>query len=162
MPAIGYNLGSVSLEVYDTVFQRTEGRNSDLLLQLNTLNAQNRDLQKLIDTLTHHKKDKKDANFAQDPEMRETIERIHALNPRILGATAETLREEDFLFKADDIETTLSLLDSTVKDQVTKVNETTMFMNQTFEDRLKYTESAQKTLEMLIRHIESIISKLRS
>jgi len=121
----------------------------------------------LIAALTHAKKDKKDADFSEDQDMQETIRRIHDLNPQIFGSFVNYDEIQDvydpkiYVFKLDDIETSLSLLDSSVKDQVSKVNETTMYINQGYEDRIQYTENAQKTLEMLMRHIDSILGKIR-
>ena len=159
---IGYNLALEFLNAQQKAFDFTENKIGDLITTLSTLNDENRDLQKMISSLTHAKKDKKDADFTQDQEMKDTIQRLHVLNPQIFGATGDTLTDQDYIFKVDDIETTLNLLDSTVKAQVSKINETTMYINQSYEDRIHYTENAQKTLDMLNRHIDSILSKMRA
>lgn len=166
--AVGYNLALEFLQAQQKAFDHTEGNINTLISTLSLLNDQNRDLQKLIAALTHSKKDKKDADFSEDEEMQETIRRIHDFSPQIFGSFVNhdgIEQEYDpkiYVFKLDDIETSLTLLDSSVKDQVSKVNETTMYINQGYEDRIQYTENAQKTLEMLTRHIDSILGKIRT
>lgn len=163
----GYNLALEFLQAQQKAFDFTETNINSLISNLSLLNDQNRELQKLIAALTHAKKDKKDADFSEDQDMQETIRRIHDLNPQIFGSFVNYDELQDvydpkiYVFKLDDIETSLSLLDSAVKDQVSKVNETTMYINQGYEDRIQYTENAQKTLEMLMRHIDSILGKIR-
>ena len=87
-------------------------------------------------------------------EMREAIVRIHEADPHILGDSANVL-----LYKLDDIDDVLSVIDGKVKDQASKINETTMYIQQNYQDRVQFTENAQKTLEMLIRHVDSIFPK---
>lgn len=120
---VGYNLGLEFLKAQETAFNVTEGKIHTLVNDLSLLNDQNRDLQKLVAALTHAKQDKKSADFSDDIEMQQTIDRIHQLNPEILGTPI-------YIFRTEDLDTTLTLLDNQVKDQVTKVNSTTMYINQ--------------------------------
>ncbi len=150
----GYNTGSVIIGAHRDVEAYTEAKINALISKLNMLNDQNRDLQRLISAITHAKKDNTRLDFSNDPEMRETINRIHAINPDIF-------KTPTYIIETDMFDTLLPILDSTVKDQVTKYNETMLYVNQSLQVKHDLAESAQKTLEMLIRHIESIIAKYR-
>lgn len=165
--AVGYNVGLEFLLAQQKAFDFTEQHIYELIDSLTLFNDQNRDLAKLNAALTHAKKDKKDADFSEDEEMQETIHRIHEFSPEIFGHVATNQDVEHkydskmYVFKLADIETFLAFLDSSVRNQVSQINQTNMYINQNYEDRIQYTETAQKTLEMLIRHIESILGKMR-
>jgi hypothetical protein len=154
MQQVGYNLGIEFLRAQDLAFRATEDKILARIDELSLLNEQNRDLQKLVTALTRAKQDKskKTVDFSDDIEMQHAIDRIHQLNPEIFGTPV-------YIFRAEEIETTLTLLDNQVKDQVTRINTVTMYINQDYQERVQYTENAQKTLDMLNRHTESIIRK---
>ncbi len=162
---IGYNLGYEFLRMQDEVFTQVEKNIDVLVSSLSLLNDQNRDLQKLMAALTHAKANKEDADFTENDEMRETIDRICDFSPQIFGSFLHRDNMDQkydpkiYAFKLDDIEGALTILDSTVKDQVSKINETAMYINHRFEIRVEYTESSQKIIDLVIRHTESIIGK---
>lgn len=156
----GYNLTPIFLDAQERTYNRLEGKIGDYISQLSLLNEQNRDLQKLIAQLAHAKKDKK-ADFTRDEETKTAIDAIKEFAPTIFGNINLTNGQQYIWKTEEEIETTLTLLDNQVKAQVAEVNKVTMFINQGYEDRIQYTDNAQKTLEMMIRHIESIIAKYR-
>ncbi len=163
--AIGYNLAFECLQVHQKAFDLTEARATESISSLDLHNSQSRKLQQLIAAFTHAKKNKEDADFSKDDEMRETIQQIYKFAPEIFGhyeSSKDSCDPGIYVFKLEDIDTFLTLLDSRVKDQVTEINQITMNINHEFEQRIQFTESAQKTLDMQTRHAESILGKTRS
>jgi len=148
----GYNLALESLQAQEKAFDFTEHKIGQLIKDLESCNERNRDLQDLIASLTRARKEKKKADFSEDIAMQNAIDRIHEFAPRVFGTPV-------YIFEFEELETTLTLLDTSVKDQVSKINEITMYINQAYVDRLQYTENAQKMLDTLMRHNDSIISK---
>lgn len=164
----GYNMAAIFVELQAQVSERLEQKISDSLLSLSQLNDQNRALQQLLTHLTlaskntHEQekdKDKKGVDFSKDEEVKRIIDQVHSFAPELFGHVNFD-KGEHYLWKSDhDIQATLQVIDNRVKMHVTEINKLTMFINQDYEDRIQYTDSAQKTLEMMTRHIDAIISK---
>jgi hypothetical protein len=136
-------------------FDITENRINALIVKLTHLNTVNKDLSSLISALTMCK-EKGVADFSTDTETQAVIKRLHAENPRLFNNDAEPRYEWN---TEKDIDMFLSLLDAEVKTKIADVNQATMFINVRFDERVQYTENARKIMDMLIRHVESIISK---
>jgi hypothetical protein len=147
------NLGLAFIAMQTKAYETNESRINVLIAKLAQLNDVNKDLSDLISVLTGCKESGK-ADFSNDPEMRSVIDRLYEVNPKIFG------NQKTYTWNSSNqIDIVLQGLDAEVKTKITEVNQTTMFINVRFDERIQYTENARKVLEMLIRHCESIISK---
>lgn len=152
----GYNMAKVFVELQQKVSDRLEKKINESLISLAELNDQNRSLQQLLTALTlaskktaesDKKKGNEGADFSKDEEVKRAIEHIRSFAPDLFGHV-NFESGEHYIWKTDsDIQTTLQVIDSRVKMHVTEVNKLTMFINQDYEDRIQYTDCAQKHLK---------------
>ena len=154
MPEV--NLGRLFIETSNRVHESVNDNLRAEYEHLHTLNEQNRAMHRIICDL-HAAKKESSVDFSLNENFRQAHSIVFQQHPEIFGHT------ESFEWKSEqDIDNTLRLLDNQVRAVATEVQQVTSRVSQCHEDKIQYTESAQKTLEMLIRHIESIIAKLRS
>lgn len=151
----GYNLGLECIKMQARAFDLCESRIHDLLSKLEQQNEVNKHLTHLVTKLTHAKESKK-ADFTQDPETMQAIDAIHAHNPAIFNDNKTYQWQNEA-----EIDAALSALDAQIKLHVDEINQTTLLLNMRYEERVQYTESALKTIEICIRHNELILQKLR-
>jgi hypothetical protein len=168
------HLGRAFIDMQNRAYEINEVRIKKMIDDLTHLNATNKDLSDLITIFTRHK-EKGKADFTGDPETRSLIDRIHKVNPKIFGGGNASDKKSDsalpglapevkdpqiYVFDNEkQIDIVLAGLDAEVKAKIAEVNQATMMINLRFDERIQYTENARKVLEMLIRHVESIISK---
>jgi hypothetical protein len=164
-----YNVTQIYLDLHEKIHEAQEATISKRIETLDQLNAQNGLLHELLCALTLASKNKdpndksktNEADFTNDHKMREIIEEILTFAPEIFG-NCDMQKGEHLVWKTEDeVQSALKRIDERVRLQVSEVSRVTMFISKDYEDRIQYTESALKTLEMMIRHIDSIISKYR-
>jgi len=153
---LGLNPALAFMDAQMRAYEYNELRNKNLIGKLTSLNIENEALHDLITSLTQHKENSKKADFREDPEMRELIDKIHETNPKIFDGMKNKYHWED----EKKIEITLQALDAQVKMQVSKVSETQMYIGQGFQDTVQYTDTALTTLKMLHEHIMSILHRI--
>ncbi|HEY2811305.1 MAG TPA: hypothetical protein VGJ00_07965 [Rhabdochlamydiaceae bacterium] len=148
-----HNLALAFLHMQKHTHDVKEERINELISQLAEVNEENKDLHDLMSVLTACKEGGK-ADFSDNPEMKGIIDRLHKLNPKIFA------NQKTYVWNSStQIDVTLSALDSEVKMKVSKTNQLLMKIHLGYDERIQFTENARKVLEMLIRHVESIISK---
>jgi len=144
------------IEAQMKAYDFNETRNKDLISKLESLNIENEALHDLITSLTAQKENSKKADFRKNDEMRNLIDQVDKINPKIF----EGMKDKYFWENEKKIEITLQALDSQVKMQVSKVSETQMYIGQGFQEIVQYTENAITTLKMLHEHCMSILHRL--
>jgi len=98
-----------------------------------SLNIANDALLNLITSLTAQKEISKKADFRKNDEMRDLIDRVNEINPKIF----EGMKDKYFWENEKMIEITLQALGAQVEMQVSKVGETPMYIGQGFQDTVQ-------------------------
>lgn len=164
-----YNVTQIYLDLHEGIHEAQEAKIAQRLETLDQLNRQNSLLHELLCALTLASKNKdtsdkskiNEADFRNDPKIKAIIEEILTFAPEIFG-NCDMEKGEHLVWKTEeDVQSALKRIDECVRLKVSEVSRVTMFISKDYEDRIQYTESALKTLEMMIRHIDSIISKYR-
>ncbi len=151
---IGHHPAVACLQMHSTAFDHCETNIHHLLAKLELQNKTNKDLTHLITKLTHARAAGK-ADFTQDPETFQAIEAIYKEFPEAFN------NHLTFQWKnSNEIDAVLQALDAQVKIHADGINQTTLLLNMRYEERVKYTDCALKTLEICNRFIESILNRM--
>jgi adenylate kinase family enzyme len=156
----GYNLSMEFVHAHEKAYNTRKMSKDALMTQLSAQNEQLKELSRFINALVQRKESGK-ADFHDEPEFMDLIDRIREahIDPR----TGESIIPAH-QYKWDtekEIETVLQVLNDHVKIIAQDVNQTTMLISQDTQDTIQLTEISYKTIDMLIRHIESILAKYR-
>lgn len=152
----GYNMGLEMTQCYTKYFDAREVELGGLIDKLSASNNDIKMINDLVNKLTHakKKKDEKNADFSNDEEMRNIIDRVFERNPTIFDGT------RTYTFKSEDeIDTVLQGLDSELKMLAADLNEALMKINNKYEDRAQMTENSRQVVKEAGDHIASIIRK---
>jgi hypothetical protein len=155
---LNHNPGLEFLGIYNKKFSQIEDNTNNLISELNQISTEIGQIQKLSTALTHAKKEKK-ADFTNDEEMKQIIDSIQAFAPGVLGHVGQA---DLYVFKTEaDIDSAIKGLDGQVQMHMNLVQQKTMFISECYEQKGRLTENAQELIKMIIRHLESIVSKTR-
>ncbi len=152
----GYNVALEMLNAHTAAFDYYEVKNRGLLDQLEQTHATNEALSRLLQALTNAKAAKK-ADFSEDDEMRAIIDQLHAHNPRIFGHS-----DNHYVWASvDDIDATLTTLDSEAKLLANRISELASRVGMNFDSTKQLTENGTEVMNMNRRHIENILGRMR-
>ncbi len=155
----GYNVGLAFIQAHATAYDSRDLAKNQCLQKLHEYNAHLKDLSTLINALVQKKNSGK-ADFQSDPEMMNLIDRIRATHEDP-STHQSILPPHQYSWQSEkEIEAILQLLNDHVKILSGEINQTTMQLSQETQDTLQLTEISYKTIDMLIRHIESILAKM--
>lgn len=130
------------------------GQIADQTEQMRKLQSQIDRLAKLVEILTNCKPDKK-ADFENNPEVREIIDQIRAIDKNLILPGKYSWNGEQ------ELDAVLSVLNAKSHLLSGETQEKLMYIRQHFDELGKFSEIASRALDTVIEYIKSILAKTR-
>ena len=155
--SINLNPGLQTVLLYDKFFDRQEVKLHGLIDKLSLTNEEIKIVSKVMNKLAHAKQNNEEADFNNDPEMKDLILTIHKKNPDIFGDLIQGYSEDSENIDMSNItisplseskiEIVIQGLDGQLKIYNAELNEGMLHINRVYDDRGKMTEQAIKIVE---------------
>lgn len=154
----GYNIGAIYLDMYQRLEDHNAVEKDNLLKQLQSHNSNLKDISRLIAAFTE-RKSKGDANFQNEPEYIELIDRIRESN-KDPHTGQSILPPHQYRWNDEKtIEIALQGLNDHVKILSQEVNHVTMLIQQNYQDMHSFSETTRKSVELMIEEIRSVLRR---
>jgi hypothetical protein len=163
---IGYNIGMELNRSFEVYFEAKEKEIHERIGQYEGTNKRIRTLSDLMSALTHEQKNHKKANFSSNAEIRDCIDQIHSINPKIFESGNETNPPDvnaRYIFKDEEsIKAVLQALDAETKMQTVDANKFLMDLQQHYDELSQMMKMSHDGHKAIIEHINSVIHKQRA
>lgn len=161
MTVLGYNVAYEMVQAHSKVQDARQIEKDAIVQKLEEHHVQLKDLSAVITELTNKKSTGK-ASFNDSPELIALLDRVREAN-RDSHTKHSIIPDNTYSWNSEkEIENILTVLNDHVKIIAGEINTETMRMQEEYKVTLEITDISQKTLDMLIRFIESILNKMRA
>lgn len=151
------NIGFEAIKLHEEYLMRQDKRIHEAIDLLEGYNELLREFSKLTATLNAGKKSGK-LDFTHH-ELRGTIDKLFAVHPEVFYGFEEDLYNN---WDKERIERVVAGADPIIRNYTAQVSQGTMKVQVLYNDQTEITRNLQRVIEEQSKHIQSILSKLRT